>query len=267
MSFKPQSSAAGRLLGEAPPAFFSPLIGARHGFFGRRGGVSSGIYASLNAGRGSKDDAAHVAANRARIAAGMGVALDKLAGLYQVHSAKAVRIDANLSSAGVEADAMVTTEPGIALSILTADCAPILFHDAKAGVIGAAHAGWKGALGGVIEAALDEMVRAGARLPDISCAIGPTIQQASYEVGPEFRDRFLADDSANVFYFAPGAGDRYQFNLPGYCAHRLREHGVSKIGVLPNDTCAEAEDFFSNRRAVLRSEGDYGRNCAAIVLA
>lgn len=267
MPFKPQSSPAGRLLAQSPPALFADaLAGVRHGFFGRRGGVSKGVYESLNAGPGSKDDRASVLENRARIAAAMGVAPDKLIGLHQVHSAKAVHIDSALAGAGAAADAMVTAEPGLALAILTADCAPVLLHDAAAGVIGAAHAGWKGAIGGVLEAVVAEMVRAGASPARIACAIGPAIQQASYEVGPEFRARFLEEDAANSFFFRAGEGDRFHFNLSGFCAARLRDLGLQRIEILDRDTCAEAADFFSNRRAVLTGEADYGRNCAAIML-
>ncbi|MES1203979.1 MAG: peptidoglycan editing factor PgeF, partial [Pseudomonadota bacterium] len=228
------------------PALMLP--GIRHGFFGRRGGVSTGIYASLNAGAGSRDDPAAIAENRARIAGAMGVAPDQLLSLYQIHSARALRVDA-VWDQRPEADAQVTTAPGIALTALAADCAPVLFADAEARVIGAAHAGWKGALGGVLEAAVAEMLRAGARADRIVAAIGPCIHAASYEVGPEFRDKFTAADAANAPFFAPGAGDRLHFDLPGFCAARLQRLGLAAVEVVPVDTCALAEEFFSNRRA------------------
>jgi hypothetical protein len=246
------------------PALMLP--GIRHGFFGRRGGVSTGIYASLNAGAGSRDDPTAVVENRARIAAAMGVTPDHLLSLYQIHSARALRVDA-VWNERPEADAHVTTTPGIALTALAADCAPVLFADPEARVIGAAHAGWKGALGGVLEAAVAEMLRAGARAARIVAAIGPCIHAESYEVGQEFRDAFAAVDSSNALFFAPGAGDRLHFDLPGFCAARLQRLGLAAVELVPADTCALAEDFFSNRRAFKAGEGDFGRNCATIALA
>ena len=162
------------------------------------------------------------------------------------------------------ADALVTTKPGLVLSVLTADCAPVLLADGAATVIGAAHAGWKGAIGGVLEATVALMREHGAR--DIAAAIGPSIQRASYEVGPEFEARFIARDGANVRFFGPGKGDRRHFDLPGFCASRLKDAGVSRVEILPLDTCALAERYHSNRRALVQKARDYGRNCAAIAL-
>jgi YfiH family protein len=252
------------------PTRTSPLLsalpGIRHGFFGRRGGVSTGIYASLNAGAGSRDDPASIAENRARIASAMGVAQDHLLSLYQIHSARAVRVD-EVWDKRPEADAHVTTTPGIALTALAADCAPVLMADPEARVIGAAHAGWKGALGGVLEAAFAEMIKAGARAERIVTAIGPCIHAASYEVGPEFRDTFIKGDPTSDRFFTVGAGDRLHFDLPGFCAGRLQRIGVSTVEVIPTDTCALEAEFFSNRRAFRTGEADFGRNCAAIALA
>jgi YfiH family protein len=185
--------------------------------------------------------------------------------VHQVHSPNAVFIDAPWSGERPHADALVTTTPGLALSILTADCAPVLLADKQAGVIGAAHAGWKGALAGVLEATVALMRGRGAS--EIVAVIGPCIHQASYEVGPEFEARFVDNDVANARFFAPGNGDRRHFDLPGFCASRLTAAGIEHIDILPLDTCALAERFHSNRRAVLQRLGDYGRNCAAIALA
>lgn len=266
MSVEPEPAAARRLLSaEAPPARFArALSGVTHAFFGRQGGVSTGIYASLNAGPGSNDDARNVRVNRATIAHAMRVAPDRFLSMHQVHSARAEIVSGPWPGAWPELDGVVTTSRGLALGVLSADCAPILFADVEAGVIGAAHAGWKGAIGGVIEATVAKMREAGART--ISAAIGPTIQQASYEVGPEFHARFVESGAANAGFFRPGVGDRFHFDLPDFCAHRLAAAGVANIESLGDDTCADAERYFSNRRAVLRAEGDYGRNCAAIAL-
>ncbi len=245
------------------------LPGIAHGFFGREGGVSKGIYASLNAGPGSKDDPDDVAENRRRIARALEIAPEHLLSVYQVHSARAEIVSEPFRGAYADrpqADAMATKVPGLALSILTADCGPILLSDPKAGVIGAAHAGWKGALGGVLEAALEAMASLGANPADVSAAIGPCIAQASYEVGPEFFAAFTAPDSDNERFFKAGQGDRLHFDLKGYCAARLSAAGVRTVDILPQDTCAEAAAYFSNRRAVKRQEGDYGRNLSAIVL-
>ena len=266
MSLEPQSpSARGLLSMDAPPAYFSAaLAGVRHAFFGRQGGVSRGIYASLNAGTGSNDDPEAVKENRRRVASAFNVEPTHLVGVHQVHSPHAVFIDTPWSGERAHADALVTTTPGLALSILTADCAPVLLADQQAGVIGAAHAGWKGAIGGVLEATVALMRDRGAR--NIVAAIGPCIHQTSYEVGPEFEARFLDGDGANARFFAPGKGDRRHFDLPGFCASRLEGAGIEHIDILTLDTCALEDRFHSNRRAVLQKLGDYGRNCAAIAL-
>lgn len=269
MPVEPQPAAARRLLSaDAPPHWTArTLAGVKHGFFGRRGGVSTGIYASLNAGTGSNDDAETVRENRRRIAAAFGLERERLVGVHQVHSGTAFCISGPFEGDRPRADALVTTTPGIALSVLTADCTPILFADSDAGVIAAAHAGWKGALGGVIENTVWLMTEYGARIGNIAAAIGPCIHQPSYEVGPEFEARFLAADAGSARFFAPGQGDRRLFDLPGFCATRLSDAGVERIETLPFDTCALTEDFFSNRRAFRSGEPDYGRNCAAVALA
>lgn len=268
MSFDPQPAAARGLLSvEAPPHWRADALGAvKHGFFGRRGGVSTGLYASLNAGTGSSDDVAAVRENRRRIAAAFGAPAERLVGVHQVHSPRAVFVDAPWSGERPHADALVTTRPGLVISVLTADCAPVLMADVGAGVIAAAHAGWKGALAGVLEATLDLMQAHGAAPQRIAAAIGPCIRQPSYEVGPEFEAGFLDADAGFARFFTPGAGDRRLFDLPGFCAARLSIAGVGHIEALPLDTCAVVEDFFSNRRAFRSGDPDYGRNCAAISL-
>lgn len=239
-----------------------------HGFFGRRGGVSQGIYASLNCGPGSRDDSDAVAENRHR-------ALDALGGnsnaqlvtLYQVHGTGAVTVDVPWSDdARPQADAMVTNRTGIALGILTADCAPILFADPEAGIIGAAHAGWKGALGNVMETVLAAMEQLGAKRARIAAVIGPCIGQAAYEVGQEFYDRFLAADSQHARFFATGAAGHWQFDLPGFVHHRLARAGIAAIEQIPCCTYEQEADFFSFRRTTHRKEPDYGRQLSAIML-
>lgn len=264
MHIEPGSSAASRLLSEAPPHWTAhALDDVRHGFFGRVGGVSAGIYTSLNAGTGSNDDPAHARENRTRIASAFGAPLDRLLGVHQVHSPTAIFVDAPWSGERPHADALVTTTPGLILSVLSADCTPVLFADRDAGVIGAAHAGWKGALGGVLANTVALMRKHGAQ--HITAAIGPCIHQSSYEVGPEFSARFRDEDVAFTRFFIPGAGDRSHFDLPGFCAHRLEVLGIG-AEILSLDTCAHADTLFSHRRSVLRKEGDYGRNCSAIAL-
>lgn len=268
MPLQPRSSAAGRLLSaDAPPHWRSDALGGvRHGFFGRQGGVSTGIYASLNAGTGSNDDPGHARENRTRIARAFGAPLEHLLGVHQVHSPTAVLVDAPWSGERPHADALVTTTPGLILSVLSADCTPVLLADELNGVIGAAHAGWKGALGGVLENTIELMQEQGAEPMHIAAAIGPCIHQASYEVGPEFEARFTQEDPAFARFFSPGAGDRRHFDLPGFCASKLEMLGLGNIETLDLDTCAEADALFSHRRSVLRKEGDYGRNCSAISL-
>lgn len=250
-------------MASAPPHLKAATIAdIRHGFFGREGGVSTGIYASLNAGTGSNDDAQAVAENRHRIAGAFGA--DALIGVHQVHSPDAVFVTAPWTAERPHADALVTTTPGLVLSVLTADCAPVLLADANAGVIAAAHAGWKGAIGGVLDATVALMREHGAR--EIKAAIGPTIHQPSYEVGPEFEANFLAADPANARFFAPGASGKAHFDLPAFCAARLAALGVA-AETLPHDTYTAPDRWHSCRRAAHRGEPDYGRNCAAIALS
>lgn len=234
-----------------------------HGFFTRRGGASSGIFAGLNCGRGSSDLSEAVAMNRARVADVMET--DALIGMKQVHSAHAVVVDGPLAEMP-EADALVTKVPGLVLTVLTADCQPVLFADAKAGVIGAAHAGWRGALDGVLDATLEAMEGLGAQREDIVAVIGPTISQRNYEVGPEFLETFLMDAPENARFFANGEGDRLQFDLPGYGLHRLRSAGVGHAEWTRHCTYEDADRFYSYRRSTHAREADYGRLLSAIRL-
>lgn len=265
MPLEPQSSPARGILSD-PPSWWSAgaLAGVKHGFFGRAGGVSTGIYASLNAGTGSNDDPAAVAENRKRIAAAFGAPETHLVGVHQVHSPHAVFIDAPWPGERPHADALVTTTPGLVISVLTADCTSVLLADKDAGVIGAAHAGWKGAIGGVLHSVVRLMREHGAK--NIAAAVGPTIHQASYEVGPEFEARFVEKDSQYARYFVPGRGDRRLFDLPAFCADQLRVLGVTRIETLPLDTYALPEALHSHRYSVHQRWPDYGRNCAAISL-
>jgi YfiH family protein len=242
--------------------------GVRHGFFTREGGVSDGIFASLNCGFGSNDDAAKVRENRRRAMAALGLAADRLAICHQLHSPDVVTVEAPWRHEDrPRGDAMVTRRPGVALGILTADCAPVLFADPEARIIGAAHAGWRGALTGVLEATVTAMEALGAATARIRAGIGPCIAQTSYEVGPEFPAPFLAEDAANARFFraAPRVG-HFHFDLAGYVAHRLERLGLGQIERSGGDTAAEAERFFSYRRSCLRKEPDYGRELSAICL-
>ena len=237
----------------------------RHGFFTRRGGASSGIFAGLNCGAGSSDLREAVSINRDRVAEALGLTAQALVGVHQVHSADVVTVQAALG-APVRADAMVTATPGLALSVLTADCQPVLFADRAAGVIGAAHAGWRGALSGVLEATVDAMEALGARRADVVAIIGPTISHRAYEVGPEFLDAFLAEDDGYSRFFAGGEGDRMHFDLPGFGLHRLRAAGVGRAEWTRHCTYSDPERFFSYRRSVHRHEADFGRLISAIRL-
>ena len=241
----------------------STLEGIRHGFFGRKGGVSEGLYASLNIGQGSDDDVQAIRDNRELIREAMGA--DKLLSCFQVHSAKVVTVTEPWRTRP-QADAMVTDVPGLALCILSADCVPVLFADETAKVIGAAHAGWKGALGGVCEATIEAMEAIGATRENIQAAIGPAIQQASYEVGPEFRDTFVGEHEWTDRLFKAGRDDRSHFDLTGYVQAVLLREGLSSVDNLGHDTCAMEEDYFSNRRRNHRGERDYGRNGSVIML-
>ncbi|WP_103334401.1 peptidoglycan editing factor PgeF [Pseudotabrizicola formosa] len=243
----------------------SDALTVRHGFFTRKGGASSGIFAGLNCGAGSSDLSDAVAINRARVAASLDVPLDHLVGVHQVHSADVVTVTGPLP-VRPHADALVTATPGVALSVLAADCQPVLFADSRAQVIGAAHAGWRGAMGGVLEATLDAMEALGATRANISAVIGPCISQRAYEVGPEFFDSFIAEDPDNSRFFANGSGDRMVFDLPGYGLHRLRQAGVGHAEWTRHCTYHDAERFFSFRRTTHAGEADYGRLISAIRL-
>ena len=243
----------------------SDALDVRHGFFTRKGGASSGIFAGLNCGTGSSDQTEIVAINRARVAEAMGVGPEMLVTVHQVHSAKALPVTGPLSIRP-EADALVTATPGVLLAVLTADCQPVLFADPKAKVVGAAHAGWRGAVDGVLEATLDAMEALGAQRSDITAVIGPTISQAAYEVGPEFFDRFRAEDEASTRYFANGEGDRMLFDLPGYGLYRLRNAGVNQAEWTGHCTYRDPARFYSFRRTTHAGEADYGRLIATIRL-
>ncbi len=243
----------------------SDAITARHGFFTRKGGASSGIFAGLNCGPGSSDLSEVVAINRARVADALGVGHDRLLSVNQVHSPDVIHVTGVLDGRP-RADAMVTTTKGVALGILTADCQPVLFCDAKAGVIGAAHAGWRGTRDGVLEATVAAMERLGAKREDIAAVIGPTISQTNYEVGPEFYEAFTDDDPENARYFANGKGDRMLFDLPAFGLSRLRAAGVGHAEWTRHCTYADPARFFSFRRTTHAGEADYGRLISAICL-
>lgn len=251
---------------EAPK--LAALGTVRHAFFARVGGVSNGIYASLNGGIGSQDDPAHVGENRRRMEAALGVEAGQLVTAYQTHSAD-VKVAEHpwTREQAPRADAIVTRVPGLAVGATTADCGPVLFADAEAAVVGAAHAGWKGALTGVLEATIETMERLGASRERLVVAIGPLIRQPSYEVGPEFAARFAASDQDNHRFFmaSPRAGYSL-FDLPGFIRCRLEQAGIAHIEDLALCTYAEPERFFSYRRTTHRGEPDYGRHVSAIAL-
>jgi YfiH family protein len=243
----------------------SDALAPRHGFFTRKGGASSGIFAGLNCGTGSSDQAEIVAINRARVADAMGLGVEALVSVHQVHSPDVVTVTAPLADRP-RADAMVTATPGLALAVLTADCQPVLFADAKAGVIGAAHAGWKGARDGVMEATLDAMEALGARRRDITAVIGPCISQTAYEVGQEFFDSFTDEAPEAQRFFVNGNGDRYLFDLPSYGLWRLREAGVGHADWTRHCTYRDPARFYSYRRTTHAGEADYGRQISVIRL-
>lgn len=243
----------------------SDALTARHGFFTRKGGASSGIFAGLNCGTGSTDQAEIVAINRLRVADAMGVDPAALVTVHQVHSARAVAVTGPLPHRP-EADALVTATPGVLLAVLTADCQPVLFHDPATHVIGAAHAGWRGAVDGVLEATLDAMESLGARRSTTRAVIGPSISQAAYEVGPEFLDRFQTEDPESLRFFANGPKDRMLFDLPGYGLHRLRSAGVGHAEWTGHCTYRDAARFYSYRRTSHAGEVDYGRLISTIRL-
>jgi hypothetical protein len=245
------------------------LNGISHGFFTREGGHSTGLFASLNCGMGSGDDRNTVGRNRAIVAERLGVAPHALLSAYQVHSAEAALVTDPWPAEGERprVDALVTRRKGVALGVLTADCGPVLLADPEAGVIGAAHAGWKGALTGITSATLDLMERQGARRSRIRAVIGPMISQAAYEVGPEFPARFTDQDPANARYFAPSPRPGHaMFDLALYLADRLQAEGVGRVVNLSLCTFSDEQRFFSYRRATHRREKDYGRLISAIAL-
>jgi len=245
------------------------LPGIRHAFFTRQGGVSAGVYASLNGGIGSRDSADQVANNRARMAAALGVEPDRLLTAYQIHSPHVVTVEAPWTTeTRPRADAIVTRTRALAVGVTTADCGPVLFADPQAGVIGAAHAGWRGALTGVVEATVDAMERLGAERGQIRAVLGPMIRQANYEVGPDLIARFHAEDSASDRFFRPAVREGHAlFDLAGYIAGRLQRAAIRKVEDLGLCTYADTDRFFSFRRSTHRAEADYGRHVNAIVLA
>lgn len=247
----------------------SNLPAAAHGFFTREGGVSPGIYASLNGGLGSQDPPENVRQNRNRMATALGVSADHLVTCYQIHSPNVVVAETPWTrETAPHADAVVTRVPGLAVGVSTADCGPVLFADADAGVVAAAHAGWKGALTGVVEATLAAMEKLGASRSRVVAALGPMIRQPNYEVGPEFVDRFCADDALNRKFFTPAPREGHaMFDLAGYIAARLARAGVAEVDDLALCTYADPARFFSYRRTTHRGEPDYGRHVNAIALA
>jgi hypothetical protein len=246
------------------------VTGLRHGFFTRRGGVSEGPWAALNCSLSGQDDRERVRENRRRAADALGLPREALHGLTQVHGIAVAEVDERRwrEGEGPQADAMVTRRPGVALGIVTADCAPVLFAEPEAGVIGAAHAGWRGAVDGVIEATLGAMEALGACRARVVAAVGPCIGQASYEVGPDLRGAVLARDPGDARHFAPGRReDRWQFDLAGYCAARLRAAGVALVETAGADTLADEQAFFSHRRRTLAGGGPIGHQLSAISMA
>ncbi len=244
------------------------LPGVRHGFFTRKGGVSDSLYASLNCGPGSSDEPAHVGENRARVAMHLGASAPEVVTLYQVHSATALTVDEQIPACGrPKADALVTRTAGLAIGALTADCAPVLFADPHARVVAAAHAGWRGATAGILESAIAEMERLGGRRQRILAAIGPSINQASYEVGAEFKAALLAESADNARFFSQNEPKgRPHFDLPGYVESRLLAAGVGLIERQSPCTYANESLFYSFRRSQHLGEADYGRQISAIVV-
>src|SRR5215470_285112 len=244
------------------------LPGIRHAFFTRQGGVSAGVYASLNGGIGSRDGADRVADNRTRMAAALGVEPDRLLTAYQIHSPHVVTVEAPWTAeTRPRADAIVTRTRALAVGVSTADCGPVLFADPQAGVIGAAHAGWRGALTGVTDATIAAMEQLGADRRRIAVAVGPMIRQRNYEVGADLIDKFRADDAASERFFAPATrANHAMFDLAGYVVARLRKAGIAQIEDLDLCTYADPARFFSYRRTTHRGESDYGRHVNAIAL-
>ncbi|MBM3617653.1 MAG: peptidoglycan editing factor PgeF [Alphaproteobacteria bacterium] len=246
----------------------SALSGIRHGFFTRNGGVSEGIYGSLNIGAGSDDAPDAVAENKRRVAEAMGVSPENLLTLYQIHSDIVLTVDSPFVGERPQADGFVTATPGLALGILTADCAPVLFADADAKVIGACHSGWKGAITDIPLRTVEAMEKLGAKRENITAVIGPCISQPSYEVDAKFRENFVQKDAKNARFFIENTqkNGHFFFDLPGYVKHRLEICGIAKTNILAKDTCSNENAFFSYRRKTLRGEKDYGRQVSVIVL-
>ena len=253
-----------------PPRILHPLLdlpGIQHGFFTRQGGVSTGVYDSLNIGLGSRDEPHAIQENRRRVAAAFDQPGDRLLSLYQVHSTTALEVSGPWTQDRPEADGLVTTTPGLILSALSADCAPLLFADPSNGVVASCHAGWKGALYGMIEATLDLMEQKGATLSAIHCVVGPCIAQTSYEVGADYAELFANHDPDSPPFFIAGASsDKRMFDLPGYCLMRLKRAGITQCAATGHDTCADDALFFSNRRNFKQQLPDYGRLISAIML-
>ena len=243
-----------------PPALTSAILLARHGFFTREGGVSTGPYASLNCSASGQDDPAHIATNRDRVRTALGAA--HLVGVHQVHGIEVVTVtEPWAAGSGVKADAMVTDRPGIALGVITADCTPVLLHD-PGGIVGAVHAGWRGAVGGILEATIAAMNALGATA--ITAAIGPCIRQPSYEVGPDLRAAVLAVTPDAAGFFVDGRPGHWKFDLAGYCGFRLE--GLAAVEIVDADTCADEARFFSHRRRTLAGGHPIGHQISAIVL-
>ncbi|MGA9658587.1 MAG: peptidoglycan editing factor PgeF [Asticcacaulis sp.] len=253
-----------------PSRILHPLLDLahiQHGFFTRQGGVSSAPYDSLNLGLGSGDDQASVMENRARVAASFGRPENYLITLRQVHSNIAVKVAEPFGGDRPEADGLVTARGGIVLSALSADCAPVLFCDPQSRVIASCHAGWRGALDGIIESTLKAMTQQGAKMDRIRAVIGPCIQQASYEVGVDYEAKFLkTDPDSKSFFIAGSESDKRLFDLPGYCLMRLKRAGIAETASTGHDTCADSAQFFSNRRALKTGESDYGRLISCIMI-
>lgn len=246
----------------------SAVAGVKHAFFTRHGGVSTGIYDSLNVGRGSEDEVSGVAENRRRAAGWFDLPVEALNTCYQIHSATAVHADGPWGEERPEADGVVTDRTGVICGALSADCAPVLIADPETRIVAACHAGWQGALTGIIGATVAAMQAKGADPKRMVAAVGPCIGPASYEVGVEFLERFLRDAPGSDRFFAPGAArDKRMFDLPAFVLWRIEQAGVVDAEWVGRDTCAEESDFFSNRRAFKRGEGDYGRLLSAIALA
>ena len=250
---------------------FNPS-GVRYGFFGRKGGVSEGVYASLNCRIGSKDSLDHAQENRARVSEYFGSRDTLINTIYQIHSGTPIVIDENLQGNRPQGDALVTKEKGLLIGVMTADCTPVLFHAKTAEgapMIAAAHAGWRGATSGILDNTILEMQRLGATAESMTACIGPCIAQDSYEVDQRFYETFIAEDRANITFFVENKDNafHYWFNLPGYCAHRLKAAGVKTIHDVKTDTYRNDQDYFSYRRATHHNESDYGGQMSAIMIA